>query len=123
MMTIRPGLTPQMQFFGLLILLAPLFAGLQHLVGERASTVGVPGLSQSATVTAPPERIVERVVERIVYVTVPADEVREGQIRVTIPTEPGQLPIAGGAVRVGPAEASRGADTATGPATGVQPAN
>jgi hypothetical protein len=88
----RPGLVPRLQLFGLLVLLAPLFAGLQHLVADRPELAGAgAGLDGPA---APAERIVEHVVERIVYVPVPADEVREGQTPgpAVSPMVPGTLP-------------------------------
>jgi hypothetical protein len=96
LVTSRPGLVPRLQLFGLLVLLAPLFAGLQHLVANRPELAGAGLDGPASPVAAPAERIVERVVERIVYVPVPADEVREGQTPgpAVSPMVPGTLPSA-----------------------------
>jgi hypothetical protein len=73
----RPGLVARMRFFGLLILIVPLFAGLQHLLSERFARVEVQLVSQDVPIFVPVERVVERVVERIVYVPVPYDATPE----------------------------------------------
>jgi hypothetical protein len=69
----RPGLGARLRLFGLLLLLVPLFAGLQLLVLD-GSPPDVRITSRDVPALVPVERIVERVVERIVYVPVPADE-------------------------------------------------
>jgi hypothetical protein len=73
----RPGLVARLRLFGLLILIVPLFAGLQYMIGERFARVEVQFVSQDVPIFVPVERVVERDVERIVYVPVPYDATPE----------------------------------------------
>jgi hypothetical protein len=73
-----------LRLFGLLLLLVPLFAGLQLLIREGVSRVEIRFVSQDVPVLVPVERIVERVVERIVYVPVPPGDV-SGLEPTTVP--------------------------------------
>jgi hypothetical protein len=68
-----PGLSARVRLFGLLILLIPLFAGLQRLVADAEASAEIRLTSREVPVLVPVERIVERVVERIIYQPVPAD--------------------------------------------------
>lgn len=69
----RPDLMARLRLFGLLILLAPMFAGLQYVIGGVAR-VEVRFVPQDVPIVVPVERIVEKVVERVIYVPVPVDE-------------------------------------------------
>jgi hypothetical protein len=71
----RPGLMARLRLFGLLVLLTPLFAGLQYAIGEAVPRVEVRFVPQDVPIVVPVERIVERVVERVIYVPVPADAI------------------------------------------------
>ena len=66
----RPGLMARLRLFGLLVLLIVLFVGLQYLVGAGTPRVQVRVVTEDVPVFVP----VERIVERPVYVPVPADE-------------------------------------------------
>jgi len=92
----HPGLATQLRLFGLLLLLIPLFAGLQRLVSETAPRIEVQFISEDRPILAP----VERTVERIIYVPVPADETPQ-------PVTPGPAGLAGAA----PASPSSGTPT------------
>jgi hypothetical protein len=70
----RPGLMARLRLFGLLVLLAPLFAGLQYVIGDGVARVEVRFVPQDVPVVVPVERIVEKVVERVIYVPVPVEE-------------------------------------------------
>jgi hypothetical protein len=70
----RPGLMARLRLFGLLVLLAPLFAGLHYVIGEGVPRVEVRIVPQDVPIVVPVERIVEKVVERVIYVPVPVDE-------------------------------------------------
>ena len=63
----HPDLVARVQLFGLLILLVPLFAGLQHITREGIPRVEVRFVPHDVPVMVP----VERIVERIIYVPVP----------------------------------------------------
>lgn len=67
----HPSLVARLRLFGLLALLLPLFAGLEHLVQDGVPRVEIRFVSEDVPVVVPVERIVERVVERVVYVPVP----------------------------------------------------
>jgi hypothetical protein len=109
----RPGLVARLQLFGLLLLLVPLFAGLQYVVGEGASRVEIRFVSQDVPVIVPVERIVERVVERIIYVPVPAEEVPDAGPTGPTPTVlPSGTPTPSGAA---PGDAGAPSAGATGP--------
>jgi hypothetical protein len=84
----RPGLMARLRLFGLLILLLPLFAGLQYMVGAGGSRVEVRFVSQDVPIFVPVERIVERVVERVIYVPVQSEATPESQPPGATPTPP-----------------------------------
>lgn len=73
----RPGLAARLRLFGLLLLLIPLFAGLQHLVTDAEAATGVRFAPREVPVLVPVERIVERAVERVIYQPVPAEAAPE----------------------------------------------
>jgi hypothetical protein len=86
----RPGLVARLRLFGLLLLLVPLFAGLQALVLDGSPPSDARVTSRDAPILVPVERIVERVVEHIVYVPGPSDEGVEGP-----PPSPAAVPSPG----------------------------
>jgi hypothetical protein len=71
--TDHPSLALRLRLFGLLLLLVPLFAGLQRLVTDAVPQVEVQFVSDDRPTPVP----VERTVERIIYVPVPAEETPE----------------------------------------------
>jgi hypothetical protein len=71
--TARPGLAARLRLFGLLLLLIPLFVGLQRLVADAGASVEVRVVPREVPVLVPVERTVERVIERVTYEAVPAD--------------------------------------------------
>lgn len=71
--TTRPGLVAQLRLFALLVLLIPLFVGLQRLVTDAEAAAEVRLGPRETPVLVPVERIVERVIERVIYEPVPAD--------------------------------------------------
>jgi hypothetical protein len=104
-----------MQLFGLLVLLVPLFAGLQYLIGEGVSRVEIRIVSQDVPVIVPVERIVERIIERVIYVPVPADGTPETAPSGPTPTAPpGSTPTPTGANPGGAGAPSAGAPGAPG---------
>jgi hypothetical protein len=76
----RPGLSARLRLFGLLLLLIPLFAGLQRLVSDAEASAEVRLVPRDVPVLVPVERIVERVVERIIYEPVPVDPTPEAPL-------------------------------------------
>ena len=72
-----PGLSARLRLFVLLLLLIPLFAGLQRLVTDAEASAEVRLAPREVPVLVPVERIVERVVERVIYQPVPAEETPE----------------------------------------------
>lgn len=66
----RPTLIARLRLFGLLAVLGPLFAGLNGLVLESVAQVEVRFISAESTQPAPDVVVVERVVDRLVYVPV-----------------------------------------------------
>ena len=82
----RPGLAARLRLFGLLLLLIPLFVGLQRLVTDAEAAAEVRLAPGDLPVLVPVERIVERVVERVVYQPVPAEATPEP------PASPGPRP-------------------------------
>src|SRR5262245_17417768 len=70
----HPGLSARLRLFVFLLLLIPLFAGLQRLVTDAEASADVRLAPREMPVLVPVERIVERVVERIIYQPVPTDE-------------------------------------------------
>jgi hypothetical protein len=75
--TAYPGLSARLRLFVLLLLLIPLFAGLQRLVTDAEASSEVRFAPREVPVLVPVERIVERVVERVIYQPVPAEETPE----------------------------------------------
>jgi hypothetical protein len=73
----RPGLAARLRLFGLLLLLIPLFAGLQRLVTDAEAATEVRFVPREVPILVPVERIVERAVERIIYLPVPAEATPE----------------------------------------------
>lgn len=109
----RPALMARVRLFALLILLMPLFAGLQHLVQEGVPRVEIRFVSQDVPILVPVERVVERIVERIIYVPVEQDvEPEPGALQTITPTPgPSATPSAdagGGAMNGGVAVAPAG---------------
>jgi hypothetical protein len=91
----HPGLAARLRLFGLLLLLLPLFAGLQRLILEAAPPAEVQVVARDVPILVPVERVVERVVEHIVYVPVPvpADEPAEpAEPSSPSPTSPSAAP-------------------------------
>jgi hypothetical protein len=84
--TARPWLAARIRLFGLLLLLIPLFAGLQRLVSDAGGSVEVRTVPREVPVLVPVERTVERVIERVTYEAVPADGTPE------VPSEPKPIP-------------------------------
>jgi len=68
------GFGARLRVFGLLALLVPLFAGLQYLVLDSTPRVEVRLVSQDPTAAGTAPAQTERVVERIVYVSVARSE-------------------------------------------------
>lgn len=64
----RPAWMARARLYFLLLLLLPLFAGLQYLVQEGVPRVEIRFVSEDVPVVVPVERVVDRVVERVVYV-------------------------------------------------------
>ena len=94
----RPGLAARLRLFGLLVLLVPLFAGLQYLIRAGGPRVEIRFVAQDVPILVPVERIVERVVERIVYVPVPVEGVPEAPLPSPVPTvQPASTPTPSGA--------------------------
>src|SRR5688500_16261531 len=73
-----PTVVARVRLFGLLSLLVPTFAGLHYVAREGVPRVEVRFVSRDVPVPievgVPIEVLVDRIVERIVYVTVPARE-------------------------------------------------
>jgi hypothetical protein len=81
----RPGLAVRLRLFGLLLLLIPLFAGLERLVSDAAPRAGDQFSAEQAQTPVP----VERTVERIIYVPVPAEETPRPSLAVPPLATPG----------------------------------
>jgi hypothetical protein len=69
----RPGLAARVRLFGLLLLLIPLFVGLQRLVADAGSSVELRIVPREVPVLVPVERTVERIIERVTYEPVPLE--------------------------------------------------
>jgi hypothetical protein len=83
--TAHSGLALRLRLFGLLLLLIPLFAGLQRLVTDAVPQIEVQFISDDRPTPVP----VERTVERIIYVPVPADETPEPSTPAPLSATPG----------------------------------
>jgi hypothetical protein len=81
----RPGVAIRLRLFGLLLLLIPLFAGLERLVSDTAPRNGEQFSAEPAQTPVP----VERTVERIIYVPVSAEETPRPSLIVPPLTTPG----------------------------------
>jgi hypothetical protein len=117
----RPGLVARLRLFGLLILLVPLFGGLQALLEEGVPRVEIRIVPRDVPVTipveVPVEVPVERVVERVVYVPVAADQVGAApatEMAPSVASSPVPTPAGGSA-----ASGEPGPDTGQGAANGA----
>jgi len=89
----RPTMMARVRLFTLLLLLAPLFAGLQYLMQEGVPRVEIRFVSEDVPVVIPVERIVERIVERVIYVAgEPELEAPEAEDAEATPAQPTAIP-------------------------------
>lgn len=115
----RPGLVARLRLFGLLVLLVPVFAGLQTLLEESVPRVEIRIVPRDVPVEVPvqvPVEVpVERVVERVIYVPVPADA-------TSLPAPESGLPVTGASPVPTPTERSAPPDVGDPSAPGANEA-